>query len=145
MAKQLRVLVARHRPPRPLTRQEAIDHRFTGNHGRHWPYPCGTYGTVSIPGDYWHLCAHAALLEMAAALGGRPAIPVATVDGREMRDVDLGGDDTGCSIDAGRLGDVTGTCTCPHDCPWLGLLRDMWIEGCHVVCTRCHDACAVSA
>ena len=161
LAMRLRALVACYQPPRPPTRQEVIDRRFTGVHERSWsgevererrrrgivdPWPrCGTYGTVSIPGDYWHVCAHSALLDMAAALASRPAIAVATVDGREMRDVDLGGDDTGCSIDAGRLGDTTGTCTCPHDCAWTGLLRDMWIEGGHVVCPGCHDTECVAA
>jgi hypothetical protein len=104
-------------------------------------FRCGTYGHVSFPGDYNVVCAHEALLEIAWALRGGPPVTVATMDGR--RDLEFAGVGFVYQVDPGRLGDATGTCTCPHDCEWSGLLREMWIEGGQVVCPGCHDACPV--
>ena len=128
LAKRLGALIACYQPPPPLTHQESIDRRFSGDHERQWPYTCGTDGTECFPGDYWHLCAHSALLKIASALDGRPAIAATTLEKRDLRDVDFGGIDSGYSIGFGRLGDATGTCTCPHDCAWSGPLREMWIQ-----------------
>jgi hypothetical protein len=159
LAMRLRALVGVFRPPRPLTRQEEIDRRFTGDHGRAasiavarerrrrgvrdpWP-SCGTYATVSVAHDYWHACAHAVLLEVAAWRAGLPAVAVAALEGRPVSDPDLGFAPWHY-YDVGRFGDATATCTCPHDCAWSGPLREMWIEGGHAVCPGCHEACRVS-
>jgi len=143
LAKRLRMLVGCFQPRRPLTLQEAIDQRFTDNHARRWPYTCGTWATRSFPGHYDHPCVHEALLEIASALRNGPAVPATTLDGR--RDLEFNGDGFVYHIEPGNLGALSGTCTCPHDCAWSGPLRNLWIEGGHVVCQGCHEACPASS
>jgi hypothetical protein len=165
LARQLRVLLGRYQPPTVLTGQQAIDRRFADcplqrvpfdyrnstprarrrqrRHGPSFTHSCGTGATIRVPHDYWHTCSHEALLDVAKWRTGLPALAVASIEGREVSDQELGFESRHF-YNVGVFGDATGTCTCPHDCLWSGSLRDMWIEGGHVVCPGCHDSCPVA-
>jgi hypothetical protein len=135
------ILEARPFVPEPLTPEQEIRRRFEGDGIEHG---CGTAADFeSQMGGLEHWCGHMGLLAIAEvlALSGRPATAVLDLVGRRLHNSKFSGGYGFRSVELVSIVDEPGSCVCPHDCEWVGALREMWVQGGTVVCPACHKAC----